>query len=260
MRVALIKTFFRSFFIQGCWNFEGMQNVGFAFGISPVLLKTIKDKKMRSKALLNSLELFNTHPYMATAILGAAAGMERAKSKDGENIDSGKKSKSVDDVSEMKKILSGPLAGLGDTLFWATLKPLFSIIAVISGFIGGLIAPVVFLILYNVVHLWIRIKGFLEGVKHGIGLVNFFHRLNLPLVTERLSGLIVIVTGILLAGLSFFASHFLGLESWGFWGELRVLLIVPFLIVLFARKKGASLLLMLYFFSTVCVVGFACLG
>ncbi len=256
MRIALIKTFFRSFFIQGCWNFEGMQNVGFAFGISPVLLKTVEGKKMRSKALLNSLELFNTHPYMATAILGAAAGMERAKS-----IDDGKDGKDGrDDISEMKKMLSGPLAGLGDSFFWAALKPLFSIIAVISGFMNGLIAPVVFIILYNSVHIWIRIKGFLEGVKHGIGVVNFFQRLKLPLVTERLSGMIVIITGVLLAGLSFFTPHFLDIESFGFWRELRVLLIVPFFIILFARKKGVSLLLMLYIFSFISVVVISLLG
>lgn len=226
-----------------------MQNVGFAFGISPVIMKVFKERGERSTALLRSLELFNTHPYMATAILGAAAKME------GEG--GGSAGIEREDISEMKDMLSGPLAGLGDTFFWATLKPLFSITAVISGFLGGLIAPVIFLLLYNSFHIWIRIKGFLMGLKKGIGLVDFVHKVKLPVVTEGLRGFIVIITGVLLAGLLFFAPPYLGWENWGLWGELRVLLVIPFAFLLFLAKRGISILLMVYIFALFCITGYS---
>jgi PTS system mannose-specific IID component len=248
LKKALLSAFFRSFFIQGCWNFEGMQNVGFAFGISPVIMEVFKNKRERSTALLRSLELFNTHPYMATAILGATAKMEWEVSESGGV---------GQDISGMKDMLSGPLAGIGDTFFWATLKPLFSITAVISGFLGGLIAPIIFLLLYNSIHIWMRIKGFLMGLKKGIDLVDFVHRVKLPVVTEGLRGFIVIITGVLIAGLSFFAPVFLGWEDWGLWGELRVFIVIPFALLIFLAKRNVPLLLMLYVFTILSIAGYS---
>lgn len=243
---AQLRTFLRSFFIQGCWNFKGMQNVGFAFGISPVIMDLFKEKGERSAALLRSLELFNTHPYMATAILGAAAKLER------EGVGSGG---GGEKVSRMKDTLSGPLAGLGDSFFWATLKPFFSITAVIAGFLGGLIAPVIFLSLYNSFHLWMRIKGFLAGLKGGGYLTEFIRGLELPVVTEFLGGLIAVTTGGLLAGLSFFAPTLLGWGGGGSLWELRVLVVIPFALIAFMAKRKVPLLLMLYVFALLCVAG-----
>ncbi|MBN1574851.1 MAG: PTS system mannose/fructose/sorbose family transporter subunit IID [Deltaproteobacteria bacterium] len=248
----MIRTFFRSFFIQGCWNFTGMQNVGFAFGISPVVCKAVKDNEGRSAALLKSLELFNTHPYMATAILGAAAGMELTG---GKNVEVNEER-----ISEMKKMLSGSLAGLGDSFFWATLKPLFSITAIISGFMGGIVAPLIFLFLYNSFHIWMRIKGFLVGLERGIKLVDFLRGLKLPEVTERLTGLIAVLTGTLLSGLIFFMPRLLGAGDWGAWGELRFLAIIPLIVLFILTRRGFPLLIMLYVFAFFCMAGFYALG
>lgn len=260
MRAVLIKTFFRSFFIQGCWNFNRMQNVGFAFGISPVLLKVFEEGEGRSEALLRSLELFNTHPYMATAILGVAGGMELTGGGG-----AGGEGKAI---SEMKETLSGPLAGLGDSFFWATLKPLFSVTAVISGFmasfmtgfVGGLVAPIIFLVLYNSFHLWMRVKGFSVGVRGGSGLIDFLRDLKLPEVTERLTGLIALLTGVLLAGLSFFMPSFLNAGDWGLWGNLMFFALIPVIFLYFLVKKGISLIVVLYVYTLLCMAGFITLG
>ena len=34
---AKLQAFLRSFFLQALWNFERMQNVGFAFSVEPLL-------------------------------------------------------------------------------------------------------------------------------------------------------------------------------------------------------------------------------
>ncbi|MGH7738547.1 MAG: PTS system mannose/fructose/sorbose family transporter subunit IID, partial [bacterium] len=74
-RWTLASAFFRSFFLQTLWNFERYLNYGFAFALLPVFRK-LYPAEARGAALVRHLEYFNTHPYMASFILGAAARME----------------------------------------------------------------------------------------------------------------------------------------------------------------------------------------
>ena len=63
----------RSQFLQGSWNYERMQNGGWAFALIPALKKLYPNKEDATKALKRHLEFFNTHPYIAAPILGAIA-------------------------------------------------------------------------------------------------------------------------------------------------------------------------------------------
>ena len=60
----------RSQFLQGSWNYERMQNGGWAYAIIPALKKLYPNKDDASAALKRHLEFFNTHPYIAAPILG----------------------------------------------------------------------------------------------------------------------------------------------------------------------------------------------
>ena len=66
----------RSFLLQGCWNFERMQNLGFCYALMPALSKIYGKGEELRKALQRHLEFFNTHPFMAAPILGAVVRME----------------------------------------------------------------------------------------------------------------------------------------------------------------------------------------
>jgi mannose/fructose/N-acetylgalactosamine-specific phosphotransferase system component IID len=71
------KVWLRQFLLQGCWNYEGMQNVGFAYSILPALRDRYEGRPEEfSRALKRHLEFFNTHPAMAAVILGAAIRLE----------------------------------------------------------------------------------------------------------------------------------------------------------------------------------------
>lgn len=60
----------RSTFLQGSWNYERMQNLGWAFSLIPAIKKLYTTKEDRAAALTRHMEFFNTHPYVASPIIG----------------------------------------------------------------------------------------------------------------------------------------------------------------------------------------------
>ena len=112
-----ISVWLRSTFLQGSWNYERMQNGGWAFAMIPAIKRLYKTKEERSAALKRHLEFFNTHPYVASPILGVTLALEEERSNGTE----------VDDITiqGVKVGMMGPLAGIGDTFSWSTLMYLF---------------------------------------------------------------------------------------------------------------------------------------
>ncbi|WP_032507065.1 PTS system mannose/fructose/sorbose family transporter subunit IID, partial [Streptococcus mutans] len=74
------KVWWRSTFLQGSWNYERMQNLGWAYALIPAIKKLYKNKEDRAAALERHLEFFNTHPYIAAPILGVTLALEEEKS------------------------------------------------------------------------------------------------------------------------------------------------------------------------------------
>ena len=64
------KVMLRSQLLQGSWNYERMQNGGWAYSLIPALKKLYPQREDASAALKRHLEFFNTHPYIAAPILG----------------------------------------------------------------------------------------------------------------------------------------------------------------------------------------------
>lgn len=173
--------FFRSFFIQALWNFERLQNVGFLFIIKPFIDEAYSDKAAKFEALARHAVFFNTHPYMANVIAAVVSNVEGKKAK-GDMSDK-------NDVNFIKSAMSGPLAAIGDSFFWGTLRPLMAFIAVFlvilfSGIFGdnsafdyGIIIPLGFFVLYNSIHIpirsWLMFAGF-KMDKEGIALISKF--------------------------------------------------------------------------------------
>ena len=63
-RSARVKVWWRHQFLQGSWNYERMQNGGWAFSIIPAIKELYKDKNDQADALKRHLEFYNTHPYV----------------------------------------------------------------------------------------------------------------------------------------------------------------------------------------------------
>lgn len=183
-----LKIFLSSLFIQATFNYRGMQNLGFAFSLLP-LAKQLQGDKERLVAFLNRhLQLFNTHPYLSASVIGSVVYTE----KDGLKTEINGTA-----AVNLKNALAGPYAALGDSFFWGAMKPLAAVFSVLLAWQSSLCAPAALLLLYDPVHLWVRIKGFTEGCRGKNEGIEFIRRLDLLLVTGRirwfsLAGLIAV--------------------------------------------------------------------
>ncbi len=169
---SMFKVFMGSFFVQSSWSFERMQGLGFAAAIYPALCEIYpEDGPSRAAALKRHLVYYNAHPYMASPILGAAIKMEEMASR-GE-CEPGLSVK-------FKSTLMAPYGAIGDMFFWGAIRPLASCLGIIAALVWGLWGPVVFLVVYNFFHLWMRWRGLKNGYELGAGVVGYIKALELP--------------------------------------------------------------------------------
>ncbi|MFQ5636587.1 MAG: PTS system mannose/fructose/sorbose family transporter subunit IID [bacterium] len=159
---AIVHLFYRSLFLQAGWNPERMQGLGYCFSVLPFVKKLIKNKADRIHFLNRNLEFFNTHPYMSTWIIGATIKLAEQQLVAGA-------SESVS-PERFKKRMSEQLAALGDQIFWCLVRPISAMLGILSALYFGILGPVVFLVAYNIPHLYVRIKGSIEGYNQGFNI------------------------------------------------------------------------------------------
>ena len=133
----------RSTFIQGSWNYERMQNGGFVFSMIPAIKKLYSSKEDRTAALQRHLEFFNTHPYIASPILGVTLALEEERANGAP----------VDDVAiqGVKVGMMGPLAGIGDPVFWFTVRPMLGALGASLALSGNILGPIIFFVAWNLI-------------------------------------------------------------------------------------------------------------
>ncbi|BGI51123.1 MAG: PTS mannose transporter subunit IID [Arsenophonus endosymbiont of Ceratovacuna japonica] len=182
--------FLRSNLFQGSWNFERMQALGFCFSMIPVIRRLYpENSEERKKVIKSHLEFFNTHPYVAAPVLGVTMAMEEQRAN-GANIDNST-------INSVKVGLMGPLAGVGDPIFWGTVRPVFSALGAGIAITGSLLGPILFFILFNLVRLLTRYYGLIYGYKKGLDIVHDMGSGLLQKMTEGASILGLFVMGAL---------------------------------------------------------------
>ena len=133
----------RSTFLQGSWNYERMQNGGWAFSIIPAIKKLYKTEEERSAALKRHLEFFNTHPYVASPVIGVTLALEEERANGAEVYDAA--------IQGVKVGMMGPLAGVGDPVFWFTVRPILGALGASLAMTGNIMGPILFFVLWNVI-------------------------------------------------------------------------------------------------------------
>lgn len=86
---------------------------------------------------------FNTHPFLVTFVIGIILAMERSK-------------QDVNSIQSTKIAVGAPLGRIGDAMFWLTLLPICGGIGASLALQGSILGAVVFIVLFNVVHLGLR--------------------------------------------------------------------------------------------------------
>ncbi len=253
----LNKVLIRSLFIQGSWNFERMQALGFCFAMIPIIKKIYKNnEKQKIKAIKRHLEFFNSHPYMVAPILGIIIAMEEKKSN-GINI----KSKTINNV---KVGLMGPLAGIGDPIFWGTVRPIFSAIGSSIAMSGSIIGPILFFFSFNIIRLSIMKYMLNYGYKKGLNIVKEINNNILQKITEGSSILGLFIIGSLVNRWTKINTHLIIYYIQNVPVTLQNILdkilpgLLPLIVTLICvhllKKKYNPLGIMLYIFI-ICIIG-----
>ena len=140
----LVNIFIRSNFLLGSFNFERMQAIGFCVSMLPALRKLYKGQDL-ADAMKRHLEFFNTQPFLATPIMGIVAAMEEKRANGADISDA--------TLSGVKVGLIGPLAGVGDPIFWGTLRPVLAALGAGIALTGSILGPLLFFVLFNAIRL-----------------------------------------------------------------------------------------------------------
>ncbi|VBB09385.1 Hypothetical protein LUCI_4675 [Lucifera butyrica] len=145
-----------SSFLQASFNYERMQAGGFTLAMLPALRRICRgDKQRLSAAMKDNLEFINTHPNLVGFLMGLLLSLE-------ENNED----RSL--IKGLKVALFGPLAGIGDAIFWFTLLPIVAGISASFALQGSVLGPVLFFAVYLTIFIlriaWTHL-GYNLGIK-----------------------------------------------------------------------------------------------
>ena len=153
------KVWWRHQFLQGSWNYERMQNGGWAFSIIPAIKELYTKKEDQVEALKRHLEFYNTHPYVSSPVMGVTLAMEEERAN-GTPIDDAA-------INGVKVGMMGPLAGVGDPVFWFTVRPILGALGASLALSGNPVGPLLFFILWNLIRMVFEWKTQEMGYKAG---------------------------------------------------------------------------------------------
>ncbi|MCY3024904.1 PTS system mannose/fructose/sorbose family transporter subunit IID [Aerococcus loyolae] len=158
----LKQMFFRSLTVFAPFNYAKQGGSGFAYSIMPFLDEYYVNENDHKEALKRNIIWYNVTQNIGTFVMGLVASMEKENSQS-KNFD-------VDSINAVKASLMGPLSGIGDTLFWGVLRVISAGIAIPFAQQGNPIAPIIFLLAYNIPSLitrwYLGNLGFTMGVKY----------------------------------------------------------------------------------------------
>ena len=162
----LMRVFWRTQIFQLSWNFERFQNLCYCYCIYPILKKLYNTEESLQKATKVYFEFYNSHPFFASAILGVNIAMEEAKASD-ESIDER-------DITQLKIALMSPLAGIGDPVFWGTIRPITAAIGAGISSRGDISGVIIFFVMINLIRLYMRYDLLFWAYNKGVNIVSNF--------------------------------------------------------------------------------------
>lgn len=146
--------------LDSSWNYERQQNIGYSFGIVPVIEKVYEPGSEKQKrAYARSLDFMAITPQLSTLLMGIDAAMEEENAANDEFDDSA--------ITAVKTSLMGPLAGIGDSLIAGTLRVIGTGIAIGFAQQGNPLGAILLLLIFNIPGLLIRWFGLKFGYQYG---------------------------------------------------------------------------------------------
>lgn len=153
------KILLRSLPLDASWNYERQQHLAWSYTMCYVTRKLYDDKDDIKRALHRHLEFMAITPHLSPLLYGIVTSMEI---ENAQNPDFDETS-----ISAVKSSLMGPLAGIGDSLFWGTLKTIAAGVSISLAMQGNALAPLMFILIINVPAIFSRYFGLKYGLKYG---------------------------------------------------------------------------------------------
>lgn len=132
-------------FLQGSWNYERMQNGGWCYSMIPAIKKLYTNKEDQVAALKRHMEFYNTHPYVSAPVIGVTLALEEERANGAEVNDQA--------IQGVKVGMMGPLAGVGDPVFWFTLRPILGALGASLALGGNIVGPLIFFLAWNIIRM-----------------------------------------------------------------------------------------------------------
>ena len=139
------KVWWRHQFLQGSWNYERMQNGGWCYSMIPAIKKLYPAKEDQVAALKRHLEFYNTHPYVSSPVIGVTLALEEERAN-GAPVDDAA-------IQGVKVGMMGPLAGVGDPVFWFTVRPILGALGASLALGGSVVGPILFFVAWNIIRM-----------------------------------------------------------------------------------------------------------
>jgi PTS system galactosamine-specific IID component len=132
----LNKAVWYSILLQGTFNYENYQGLGWCAMLAPALKKIFRNKPDELRqALHDNTAFFNTQPVVSTFLQGLTLSMYEGKEE-------------FSTINNVRLSLFGPLAGVGDSIFWFTLLPIMVGICSSMAVGGNLLGPAIYFLVY----------------------------------------------------------------------------------------------------------------
>lgn len=138
----LRQMYWRSFTLYSAVTPAKQGASGFEYTMMPFINEFYDDEEEKKQAMVRHNSYFNSNLALVPFIMGVTASMEKENSET-EDFN-------TDSINAIKTSLMGPLAGIGDSVFWGVLKAIAAGVAIGLAKSGNILAPIVFLLIFNV--------------------------------------------------------------------------------------------------------------
>jgi fructoselysine and glucoselysine-specific PTS system IID component len=143
-RHTLNKIYLRAIHLNALNDYPAQMHSGYTYALIPAIEKIYKDDKAKRVDAYkrHMTEYFNVTPYISGIPMGATIALEEQNARS-DDFDTSA-------ITGVKTSLMGPLSAIGDTLFHATLRVIATAAVVGLATSGNFLAPILFLLIFNI--------------------------------------------------------------------------------------------------------------
>lgn len=120
--------------------------------------KLFKTKEEISAAMKRHLMFYNVQPTLTALVMGSVAAME-------EQIED------KETIVAYKAGVMGPMAGIGDSIYWFTFRPIVMAIGASLALQGSIAGPIVAFVVWNIINMGTKYFYLNAGYKRGLALM-----------------------------------------------------------------------------------------